>query len=64
MFINVNPLLWTVLGKGTQKYGIPQYGNGVPGKWKWVLKIVIPGKPVDGFHCRGTAGQFPDVLLP
>ena len=64
IFINVNPILLKVSGQATQIYGTPQYGNGVPGKWKWVLKILIPGKPADDFHCRGKAGQFPDVLLP
>ena len=51
-------------GKGTQICGIPQYGSGVPDRWKWVLKILIPGKPAGGFHCRGKVGQSPDVLLP
>lgn len=63
IFINVNLLFLKVLAQGTQICGIPQYGNGVPGKWKQVLKISIPEKPADGFHCRGKAGQFPDVLL-
>lgn len=63
IFINVNPLLLKVSGKETQKYGIPQCGNEVPGKWKWVLKTAIPEKPVDGFHCHGKAVQFRDVLL-
>jgi len=62
IFINVNPPLLTVLGSGTQICGIPRYGSGAPGRWKWVLRTLIPGTPAGGFRCRGKAGQFPDLL--